>query len=115
MRWNIPAALAFALLLALPVSRAGAADSGFYLGIGYGKGATRAETANPSGAGTLNFDVTANSYRGFFGYRTRVLPVIDLAGELGWIDFRNLNQSIAGHDVQYRSEEHTSETQSHSF
>ena len=59
MRWNIPAVLAYAVLFALSISCASAADIGFYLGIGYGKGPTKAETANPSGAGTLNFDVTA--------------------------------------------------------
>ena len=101
MRWNIPAALTYAALFCLSISSAGAADSGFYLGVGYGKGQTRAETANPSGTGTLDFDVNANSWRGFFGYRTRALPVLDLAGELGWIDYGNPTQVLAGHAVQY--------------
>jgi len=102
MRWNIQAVLAYALLACLSTSRAHAADSGFYLGVGYGKGQTEVETANPGGAGTLDFNVDANSWRGFLGYRTRALPVLDFAGELGWVDYRNASQVLAGHTLQVR-------------
>jgi OOP family OmpA-OmpF porin len=73
-RIRIAAALGFAsLLLALPAQ---AADSGFYLGAGAGQAQVKDQ----------NFSESSTPYRGFAGYRVGIIPLIDLAGEIGYTD-----------------------------
>jgi OmpA-like transmembrane domain len=73
-RIRITAALGFAsLLLALPAQ---AADSGFYLGAGAGQAQVKDQ----------NFSESSTPYRGFAGYRVGIIPLIDLAGEIGYTD-----------------------------
>jgi hypothetical protein len=73
-RIRITAALGFAsLLLALPAQ---AADSGFYLGAGAGQAQVKDQ----------NFSESSTPYRGFAGYRFGIIPLIDLAAEVGYMD-----------------------------
>jgi hypothetical protein len=71
---RIAAALGVAsLLLALPAQ---AADSGIYLGAGVGQAQMKDQS----------FSESSTPFRGFAGYRFGIIPLIDLAAEIGYMD-----------------------------
>jgi hypothetical protein len=88
-------AIAAVLLTGFGVPRVHAAD-GLYLGAGIGL-ATVKEEVNTE---TLDADDTA--FRGFVGYRTNALPVVDLAVEGAYTDFGRPSQTLAGQNVQFK-------------
>jgi len=76
---QIATALGFAALLVAGAVQAG--ESGFYIGAGAGQ--ARMTDNAPNGQ-----EVTENStpYRGFAGYRLGVIPILDFAAEIGYMD-----------------------------
>lgn len=87
--------LAAALLGGLPVSYAHAA-SGLYLGAGLGQSTVKDDT------GSGNFDASDAAFKLFAGYRFNMIPIIDLAAEVGYTDFGKPSQSIGGQNVQFK-------------
>jgi len=87
--------IAAVLLIGLGVTPLHAAN-GLYLGAGIGL-ATFREEINTE---TLDADDTA--FKGFVGYRTDALPVVDLAVEGAYTDFGRPSQTLAGQSVQFR-------------
>jgi hypothetical protein len=94
MKNTFPAVLALLLSL-VPVSAVNAA-SGVYVGAGVGQTTVKDDT----GAGT--FDAKESSYKAFLGYRTNIIPIIDLAAEIAYTEFGKPKQTIAGQDVQFK-------------
>lgn len=82
---NIPvrivAALGVASMLAGPVQ---AAVSGFYLGGSAGQAQVKDES----------FSESSTPNRGFAGYRFGIIPIIDLAAEIGYMDLGKAEGSI---------------------
>jgi len=95
-------ALIAASASALWLASASAADSGFYLGAGVGQTQIRDDTSNPNGAGTINFDARDTSYKAFGGYRLKAIPILDFAGEAGYIYFGKPSSTILGQNVEYK-------------
>lgn len=87
-----------ALLLAGPVQ---AADSGFYLGAGAGQSQW---TDYPSQTAGQEVSESSTSYRGFAGYRLGVIPLIDLAAEIGYADLGKAEGTAGGTNVQYKAQ-----------
>jgi len=81
-------ALAAALFMG---GQALAAGSGFYLGAGIGQTNFERDLSNSE-----DFDESDTSYRVFGGYRLGILPLLDLAGEVGYRDAGNPSQDIGG-------------------
>jgi hypothetical protein len=88
----------FLLLLAGP---ARAADSGFYLGAGAGQSQWK---DNPSQTGGQEVSESSTSYRGFAGYRIGVIPLLDLAGEIGYADLGKAEGTVGGTSTQYKAQ-----------
>lgn len=98
-RASIAAALGFAsVLLAGPAQ---AADSGFYLGVGAGQAKISDDPSQLSGQ---KFDESSTPYRGFAGYRIGIIPLVDLAGEIGYVDLRKAEGTIGGTTAQYKAQ-----------
>jgi hypothetical protein len=97
-------AVAAAAAGALCLSSATAADSGFYIGAGAGQAQIKDETANPNGAGTIGFDARSTSYKAFGGYRLSAIPILDFAGEVGYINFGKPSRTIMGQNVEYKAQ-----------
>jgi hypothetical protein len=95
MNRGLRAALAAGLLSGFGLPHLQAAD-GLYLGAGLGL-ATVKEQVNTE---TLDADDTA--FRGFIGYRTSALPVVDLAVEGAYTDFGRPSQTLGAQNVQFR-------------
>ena len=87
--------LAAALLSGLPVSYAHAA-SGLYLGAGLGQATVKDDT------GSGNFDASDAAFKVFAGYRFNLIPIIDLAAEVGYTDFGKPSQDIGGQRAQFK-------------
>jgi len=104
MNVRSPLIPALALLGALSLP-AGAAESGWYVGVGSGQAEVHDETANPAAPGTIDFTAREPLYRGFVGYRASAprspLPWLDVAGETGYIDYGRSSQTAQGQSVQY--------------
>jgi hypothetical protein len=84
-----------AILAGLSAMQANAAD-GLYLGAGVGQSAVKDATAGG------NFDTTATGYKGFAGYRFNKIPIVDLAAEVGYVDFGKPSQDIAGQRIDFK-------------
>jgi len=95
MNQGLRAALAAVVLGGTGLSQAHAAD-GPYLGAGIGLASVRDQLDTE----TLDADDTA--FRGFVGYRTSALPIIDLAIEGAYTDFGRPSQTVAGQNVQFK-------------
>ena len=87
--------LAAALLSGVSISYAHAA-SGLYLGAGLGQSTVKDDT------GSGNFDASDAAFKVFAGYRFNMIPIIDLAAEVGYTDFGKPSQSIGGQNVQFK-------------
>lgn len=87
-RIRVMAAVGFvSVLLAVP---ARAADSGFYLGAGVGQAQVKDQS----------FSESSTPYRAFAGYRFGIIPLIDIAAEVGYMDLgkaENSAESVKGH------------------
>ena len=86
------------------LSCASAADSGFYLGAGAGQAQIKDDTANPNGAGTINFDARETSYKAFGGYRLKAIPILDFAGEAGYHYLGKPSRTVLGQNVEYKAQ-----------
>ena len=86
------------LLLAGPAQ---AADSGFYLGAGAGQ--SQWKDSPPQTAGQ-EFSESSASYRLFAGYRFGVIPFIDLAPEIGYMDLGKADGTVGGTNTQYKAQ-----------
>lgn len=102
MNRNWTAGLA-AASAALWMSCAAATDSGFYLGGGAGQTNIQDDTANPNGAGTVNFDARKTAYKAFAGYRLSGLLLFDFAAEVGYIHFGSASRTSLGQDLEYKA------------
>jgi len=86
------------LLLAGPAQ---AADSGFYLGAGAGQSQWK---DNPSQTAGQEFSESSTAYRGFAGYRFGLIPLIDLAAELGYMNLGKADSTVGGTNTQYKAQ-----------
>jgi hypothetical protein len=77
------------------ISEAGAA-SGLYLGAGLGQATIKDDT------GSGNFNSSDAAYKVFAGYRFNLIPIIDLAAEVGYNDFGKPSQDVGGQNVQFK-------------
>jgi len=93
-------ALGFALVLLL-AGPAQAADSGFYLGAGVGQSQW---TDQPSQTAGQQVSENSTSYRGFAGYRFGIIPLLDLAAEIGYMDLSKAEGTVGGTNVQYKAQ-----------
>jgi len=93
---NRIARLTLAVLLSgiLPVSAEAA--SGLYLGAGLGQ----ATVKDSSSSG--NFDASDAAYKVFAGYRFNMIPIIDLAAEVGYVDFGKPSKDVGGQNAQVK-------------
>ena len=90
-------AIAFAGALTLLATASQAADSGFYVGGGVGQAMVEADSGGQS------FDESSTSYRAFAGYRLGVIPILDLAGEIGYRDLGKAEGTVGGSAVSYQT------------
>lgn len=95
MNREMRAAVAAALLSSASPSSLYAAD-GPYLGAGIGLATVKEQIDTE----TLDADDTA--FKGFVGYRTNVLPIVDLAIEGAYTDFGRPSQTVSGQNVQFK-------------
>ncbi len=77
--------------LLLPTSVFAGGDSGFYIGAGVGDAPVEA----------VNFDESDFAYKIFGGYNFGLVPLVDLAVEISYVDFgnpsnQNLNVGVTG-------------------
>ena len=77
------------LFLTIPTAAIAGADSGIYLGLGYGDAATE-------GTG---FDESDSAYKVFGGYNFGVIPLVDVAIEASYADFGNPSTGIQKAEV----------------
>jgi outer membrane immunogenic protein len=77
------------LFLSIPTAVVAGADSGFYLGLGYGDATTE---------GTA-FDESDPGYKVFGGYNFGFIPLVDLAIEASYADFGNPSAGIQNAEV----------------
>src|SRR5215472_17503274 len=87
--------LAVVLLTSLSISPARAA-SGFYLGAGLGQATVKDDT------GSGEFNASDLAFKAFAGYRFNIIPIIDLAAEVGYTDFGKPSQSVGGQNVLFK-------------
>ena len=87
--------LAGVLSSTLFISSAHAA-SGLYLGAGLGQSSVKDDT------GSGSFDASDAAYKVFAGYRFNMIPIIDLAAEVGYNDFGKPSQDVGGQRVQFK-------------
>lgn len=85
------------LVVTLAGGNAAHADSGFYVGGGFGQTWTEDDPASLSGA---SFDEEDVAWRAFVGYRLDI-PIIDLAGEVGYRDLGDPSGTVLGQSVEY--------------
>lgn len=89
--------ITFAALLLGAFATPGAyAARGLYLGAGLGQSTVKDSTSSG------NFDSTDAAYKVFGGYRFNMIPIIDLAAEVGYTDFGKPSQDIGGSRVQFK-------------
>ena len=77
------------LFLSIPTAVVAGADSGFYLGLGYGDATTE----------NNEFDKSDSAYKVFGGYNFGIIPLVDLAIEASYADFGNPSTSIKEAEV----------------
>ena len=87
--------LAAVLLSSVSISHAHAA-SGLYLGAGLGQSTVKDDT------GSGNFDASDAAFKAFAGYRFNMIPIIDLAAEVGYTDFGKPSQDLGGQRAQFK-------------
>jgi|SRR5262245_58108386 len=90
--WLIPAAALFCCLSTSPASAA----SGLYLGAGLGQSTVKDNTSSG------NFDASDAAYKLFAGYRFNIIPIIDLAAEVGYTDFGKPSKDVGAQNVQFK-------------
>ena len=95
MNREMRAAVAAALLSGAGPASLYAAD-GPYLGAGIGLASVKEQVD------TETLDAEDTAFRGFVGYRTNALPVVDLAIEGAYTDFGRPSQTLAGQNVQFK-------------
>jgi len=89
------AVLTALILGCLTMSPVNAAD-GLYLGAGIGVATVK------DSIDTETLDANDAAFKGFVGYRTNVLPIVDLAIEGAYTDFGRPSQTLAGQNVQFK-------------
>jgi hypothetical protein len=87
---------------ALSISCADAADSGLYIGAGYGQAYVQDKPDNPAAPGTIDFSSNSGASQVFIGYRLRAIPLVDFAAEAGYSDFGKASETVQGQNVQYK-------------
>ena len=76
------------------------ADSGVYIGGGVGMAELKDSTGNPGGA---NFKEQDTAWKGFIGYNLDAIPLLKLAGEVGYRDLGSPDGSAGGVPVSYKA------------
>jgi outer membrane immunogenic protein len=77
------------LFLSIPTAVVAGANSGIYLGLGYGDATTE----------ITDFDESDSAYKVFGGYNFGVIPLVDLAIEASYADFGNPSTGIQNAEV----------------
>lgn len=72
-----------AAMIAAPAYAGG--DSGFYIGAGVGQGSVDGDI--DGGEGVVSFDGDDTAYKLIAGYNFGIIPLIDLAAEIEYVDF----------------------------
>lgn len=90
--WMIAGAALLGCLAVSPASAAG----GLYLGAGLGQATIKDNTSSGE------FDASDAAYKVFAGYRFNLIPIIDLAAEVGYTDFGKPSKDIGGQNVQFK-------------
>ena len=85
--------LAALLLSSILFANVGAA-AGLYLGAGIGQAGIK------DNINTENFDENDAAYKVFLGWRSKVLPVFDVAFEAAYTDFGKPSQTLGGQRVE---------------
>jgi Outer membrane protein beta-barrel domain len=88
-----------ALLGALSVPYARAADGGVYIGVGAGQASI--QVSGPAGAGTVDLN-SHKGYKAILGYRMGAIPLVDLAAEATYTSFGSASQTSLGQNVEYK-------------
>lgn len=91
---TVPGLAVLALAVLPPVALAGA-DSGFYIGGGVGQSMVESSDTDTVN-GPVDFDGDDIGYKVFGGFNFGVVPLIDLAAEVGYIDFGKPDDTVAG-------------------
>ncbi|MFV2060632.1 MAG: outer membrane beta-barrel protein, partial [Gammaproteobacteria bacterium] len=83
------------------------AESGLYIGAGIGDSTVEADGTAPEG--TYNFSESDSGYKIFGGYNFGIVPLIDIAAEISYVDFGNpsgifptnnpINFKLTGYDA----------------
>ena len=97
LRKLIPLALALGASSSMVPAHA---DSGVYIGGGVGQAELKDSTGNPGG---VDFKEQDTAWKGFIGYHFDALPLIKLAGEVGYRDLGKPSGSVAGAPVEYKA------------
>lgn len=84
-----------AALVSAPAFAGG--DSGFYLGAGVGQGSVDGDLDD--GEGGFSFDGDDTAYKLIAGYNLGIIPLIDLAAEIEYVDFGKPEDGGAELDV----------------
>jgi hypothetical protein len=72
------------------------AAGGLYLGAGVGL----ASVKDDASGGT--FDADAAAYKAFAGYRLDKIPLVDLAAEVGYVNFGKPSQMMGGQSIDFK-------------
>jgi opacity protein-like surface antigen len=96
-----------AFMLSSPAVVFAGAESGFYLGAGIGDASVEADGTAPEG--TYSFSESDSGYKIFGGYNFGLVPLIDIAAEISYVDFGNpsgifptnnpINFNVSGYDA----------------
>lgn len=81
------------LSLCMPAAVNAGADSGAFIGLGYGEATITADGSVPEG--DYDFDASDTAYKIFGGYNFGVIPFLDLAVEASYVDFGNPSSTFA--------------------
>lgn len=90
--------------LAVSVNNAYAgSDSGVYVGGSIGSADLDYSDDSPSLNG-FDFEDNDTGFKAFIGYNFGLLPLIDIAAELTYVDFGTLEDSVAGNPIEVESD-----------
>lgn len=91
---------ALGIASALLAGPAHAAGSGLYLGVGAGSAQLKDQ---PPQTGGQEVSGDSTPYRAFAGYRLGIIPIIDLAAEIGYMDLGKTEGTTGTTATQYKA------------
>ncbi len=93
MKIRITPALAALTLATLPLTAMAGKDSGFYIGGSLGNASL--DYSESHSAGDIDFDDDDTAYKVFAGYNFGLVPLIDIAAEVSYVDFGKHEGEVA--------------------